>query len=201
MSENLTRDDLRSDEELHFLYWLREATEAGLVHSWAYEPRSWRVHEGFMIDRETRMKTKTKISHVSLFDNRNELFYTPDYVFGLTNIGGSLWRNSVFWRSIQGQAGNNPLTIHVDIKGSFNRHGGSHAEFYLKQRLMWDAHGIYVQKVNPKVFFTRTWAPEALRWCKGRKKPTLTKLGNKTCDIEDFLRDNASSLQGSLFDN
>ena len=196
MKEELTREDFRSDEELQFYYWLLEAVEAGLVHSWAYEPRAFQIHDGHMIERKEYLKTKTNKSTVSLFDNREVLMYTPDFVFGVSELGSMLWKGSAFWRPIQSQSGTvmNNIVV-VDIKGSYNPHGGSHAEFFLKQRMMWDKHNIYVQKVNPKVFFQRTWAPERLRWCKGRKIPTLNKMGMKSKNIEAYIKDNGWAVE------
>lgn len=192
----MTREDVRSDEEYSFYLWLLEAVEHGLVEKWAYEPTTFVIHEDVLVNKIEYMKTKQKyIDDVPLFENAHHgaLRYTPDFVFTLTPKGMKMFRDNVFWRQCQCQRAHESFIIHVDVKGSYNPHGGTKG-FFLKQRFMWDRHMLYVSKVSPDYFFKRTWAPESYRWMKNRRKPTMTKLGRMTVSVGEYLKRNAWRL-------
>jgi hypothetical protein len=187
----IRRDDVKSDEEYWFYLWLREAMEFGFISDFAYEPKRFLISEDVVVTRKIMKKTKSKYEEAHLFENHgkdgHDQYYTPDYIFTLTKKGKLFFGDNVFWQTCQQQEGNYSM-VAVDVKSSYNPFtAGSNSVFWLKQRRMWDNHGIFVHKINPRVWFKRTWAPESMRWMKGRKTPTKTKLGEKTLNTKEYL--------------
>ena len=192
----MRRDDFKSDEEHHFYLWLLEAQKFGFITDFYYEPREWPISDQQLFDKKVYMKTKTKSEPTKIFTNADDLTYTPDFVFVLSSKGHLLWRDNAFARSIQTQDITN--IVYVDVKGTYNPHGGDHRAFFLKQRMMWERHRVLVHKIIPTQFFKQTWAPEPLRWCKGRKTPTMTKLGEKTCTSKEYFEKNKWRMQQTM---
>jgi len=192
----MRRDEFKSDEEYEFYQWLLEAKEFGFISGYVYEPETFTIHEQVWFRKSIYMKTKVKQETVKLYNTADDLTYTPDFVFHLTDKGRILWRDNVFARSIQTQA--NPNHVYVDVKGTFNQYGGDHRAFYLKQRALFEVHKIFAHKIIPRSFFAKTFAPECMRWCKGRKVPTLTKLGTKAPNSRDYYEANLWRMQRTL---
>jgi hypothetical protein len=200
----MRRDDFKSDEEYWFYLWLLEAVEYDFVHSFAYEPRKFCISENKTVKREILMKTKRKSEDARLFENHgkdgSDQYYTPDFIFNLTHKGKVYFGDNVFWQTCQHQKGAYS-TVHVDVKGTFNPYtSGSNAVFWLKQRLMWDVNGVYVHKISLSRnggWFSRTWAPELLRWMKNRKEPTKTKLGGNTLNSKEYTHKFAWKMSAS----
>jgi hypothetical protein len=78
--------------------------------------------------------------------------------------------------------------IWIDVKGTFQQHDGARS-FSIIQKVFYDRHGIYAEKVVPKDLFKKTFAPESVRWMKNRKTKTKTKIGTESRTIAEFLNE------------
>lgn len=195
----MRREEFKSDEEFQFYIWLLDCVKFGYISDWAYEPTTYMIHKQVAFEKTVFMKTKTKVEKKKLFTNADNLTYTPDFVFKVTSKGHLMWRDTVFARSIQ--MNKRAEIVYVDVKGEYNPYGGDHRAFFLKQRMMWDMHHIYVEKLTPKSLFRATFAPESMRWCKGRKAPTMTKLGTKTKSSREYGEANIWKLRADFIDD
>ena len=75
----------------------------------------------------------------------------------------------------------------IDIKGSFNRHGGDR-EFSINQKWVFYKYGDYVNKVIPEKLFKSTWCPQGARLTEKTKQVKIKYSKCKT--IEEFLKQN-----------
>lgn len=152
-----TREEVRSDEEFYFHFYLDELLEHGFVSSWEYEPKTFQVLEKKSFTWTKQLKTKQKsMEHILV----HPMTYTPDY-------------RIVFTEKAKGHliAGDfdNPIkfpfvdidrdgVVWIDVKGTF-RQWDVDRRFAVQQKLMIEKHNIYVQKMLvPKIFLT-TFAP------------------------------------------
>jgi hypothetical protein len=174
--------EFKSDEEKQFADWLEEAKVHGLVSSWEYEPITFDLIPAKCYSESVQTKTKIKIVEKSLL---NDLKYTPDFRVELTDTGLKLLTQT-FKKSIC--TAENPHIMWVDTKGEFARNDGNRS-FSIIQKVFYDTHKIYAEKVIPKKLFEKTFAPESVRWMKSRKLPTKTKIGTKTVTITEFLKE------------
>lgn len=193
----MTREEFKSDEEYHFSLWLTEALKYGLIEAWAYEPETFVISDQKFFNETVQMKTKKKYVPCKVFSNADDLTYTPDFKFILTTKGVMLFSH-VLRVPIHCQLGHFDI-IYVDVKGKYNFYGGDHRAFFLKQRMMYERHNIFVPKIEPNSFFRKTFAPESMRWMKNRKVPTLTQLGTKAPSSREFVKENEWKLQADMF--
>jgi len=196
MNESITRDDLRSDEEMAMVLWLREATEHGLVLAWAYEPKKISMFCGRDFKETIENKKTDTLTYKKRMLHPSE-GYTPDFKITFTDMGWDMIHKSLL------KACSKPLmarTIYIDTKGTYAQHGSAH--FGLVQKVIYAKYGFFVEKVIPfyktkkakkaKGLFVDTFAPEELRWMKpgARKVPTLNDCGNYCIGIKEFMEGN-----------
>jgi len=180
-----TRDQVRSDEEYHFILWLQEATRHGLVEQWHYEGRTFNLIPERKVTEAVQLKTKQKSveRHV-----HREATYTPDFGFVLTQKGRADLYDVFKLPLLIG--GERDSTVFVDVKGTFQpvKFGSDGRYFSLIQKLVLMMYPTtWVQKVVPQKLFAKTWCPEALRWMKNRKTATLTAIGKKCKSVDEFI--------------
>ena len=137
-------DEFKSEGELHFYMWLKEAFHYGIITYAEYEPVVFPVLENQKVMLSRQMKTKVKEEEKTLFTNAGTIEYTPDFALTLTDLGATLLGDTMP-RGIQLGSLNH---LWIDTKGSGGK-SGSNQVFFLKQRLMWREHGIFVEKVVP----------------------------------------------------
>lgn len=176
-----------SDEEWAFCAWCEEAFDNGLVKYAHYEIREFTLHDNQRVMLDKTGKRGKKSDDKTLFTNTGSISYTPDFALMLTDKGVVLLRD-ILPRGVQLGANRQ---LWIDTKGSGGK-SGSNQVFFLKQRMLWDRCGIFVEKVVPDKLFKKTWAPESLRWMEegARKVPTLNKIGRTCGTIGEFLEKN-----------
>lgn len=172
--------DYKSQEERQFADWLEVCMTYGLVKHWQYEPKSFVLIPAKTYTVVQQLKTKTKTVEKTL---HQEASYTPDFMVEFTDEGLALFKG-VFSDSYHT---NGSKTLFIDTKGEFDRRQGDGRFFSLIRKLMYDKHGIWVEKVIPKRLFKETFAPETVRWMRNRKTATLTKVGSESKTVGDFL--------------
>ncbi|MDB4302158.1 hypothetical protein N9924_01185 [bacterium] len=161
-----------SQEEIEFYMWYKEAEEAAIFYDlhmqveYDLSPRQSR--------KETKeLKTKTKIVDKFLLHPHK---YTSDFEFII--FDNYLKHKFPFVL-------NENYFIIVDVKGSFNQHGGDR-EFSINQKWLYHEQGDYVNKVVPEKLFKATWCPKEARLTPKTKQVKKKYARMKT--IEEFMR-------------
>lgn len=154
-----------SAEEIDFQIFLDEAKDLGLITSFEYQPPSYEL----IPKAEITINGKKKVLLRSYS-------YTADWKIFTTDLFDILPHK---WHK------NKDGSYLVDIKGEYNRHGGDRI-FPINQKLLYNIHKVYVNKVIPKEFFRIIdIAPEGVRWNK-IKKTELKKDYKSIGSFEDF---------------
>lgn len=172
----------KNNFEMYFEWWLDDLIKEGDVISYEREPKTFvlcdEIKPSFI--KATQLKTKVK-QEKKKFTLFNEVSYTPDYVVVFTQKGAEKWLNRIFsdgsleksfddkkpfifcgWDKTE-------IEVYFDVKPPskairFSSSLGSSREFPIKQRLMFERYGIYVNKVVPigskNALFNKTFIPE-----------------------------------------
>jgi len=142
-----------SNEEIEFLQWLEEAQMLGMVQKWIYQPKSFELCSKVTVDEMIQLKTKKKAVQRSLLQSHK---YTADFKIWFTEdinkFNTELKNLNLLYNRL----------IYIDIKGGFNSRG-SHSNFSVESKWVWDKYKILVEKVIPEKFFKATWVPELVR--------------------------------------
>lgn len=150
--------------ELYFQWWLKEMVTAGYIKRFVREPETLIAAETIKYGRFKRFKTKEKI--VEEFNLFPEVNYTYDYIVIWNNVSEYLFYEEINEEHIF-QFGK-PLFVatratileqeeiisYVDVKPTGNAMRGgkvsSSISFPLKQRMCWENHKIFINKVIPR---------------------------------------------------
>lgn len=197
----------KNNFEMYFEWWLDDLKEEGFITEYVREPQTFILKP----EVEVSYPKGKKILKIAKQAILNPITYTPDYKVAFTQKGvnilflvisemGSLSekynRNLHFLfvenlRSLK----DNVYVLYFDVKAPakavrFSSGLGSTREFPIKQRLMYDLKGIFVNKVVPvgssTSLFEKTFYPK--RYFQTDKERGLRKgMENKTT-IKDFLK-------------
>ena len=160
---------LRSTEELYFVYYLQELKQHAFISRFEYEPFSFNLFDGkeFNVQQITKRGTTDAIVkalgvHV----------YTPDFEIEWTDkaLGIFIWHDykpTVFERTkpIQAFFSTWDMNTLVDVKGgSYNsKNNNSAVTFPINQKWVWSRYERYVEKVivskNNNSIFSKTFTP------------------------------------------
>lgn len=149
-----------SAHEVAFYHWLEESQQHGLIDSFKTEMYTFELCESVKVDGKLILRS---------------LNYTPDFSFIATELG-KLVLPFVF--SICDE-------ITVDVKGSFNRHGGDRV-LPIHQKMLYATHQVLVQKVVIKDLFNKTFCPDAERCSPKKKLPRKSYLESAT--VKEFIQ-------------
>jgi hypothetical protein len=175
----------RNDTERSFGDWLTEAVKAGLIQPhWAYEPESFLIIPKKTYFMQKQLKTKVKLVEKHLCAS---LTYTPDFSFRLTSEGARLF-SKIFEKSLHTSGTYLSVDpIYVDTKGSNNGRHDEKALFSIKQKIFYETHGIWAEKIIPDKLFKATFSPDSVRH---KKNGQINAVGKRTRSIEQFVQDN-----------
>lgn len=171
-----------SFDEALFARWLDEAVKAGYVLAWKPHPKTYLLISN--VKRRYFVKGKTAKKpwlgrEESMFSRSTS--YTPDFIiwwakkaFNGSLVGrleaendSDMITDRISGFEFMSQLYNGHYYSMPDVKSqTFGQHS-SHKEFGIKSKLMWEKHGVYIQKtivINQKpksnCLFSRTWAPK-----------------------------------------
>lgn len=159
--ENINVD---SQEEFQFYCWIIQAKKMGIVLDYVYQPESFLLTE--------------KQTYVPLFNNPKnkekhlfaEHIYTADFKIIVDyKFGDKLSSYLKIFKNNLDESGN--IEIWLDIKGGFMSNGGGRS-FSINQKLVYEKHGIYVNKLVPRDFFMKCGCPDRLFLTEKTKKPS-----------------------------
>jgi hypothetical protein len=154
----------RTKEELYFLYWLQELEQIGIVTNIIEQPESMILTKSIDVDVLKKLKTKSITTKRTLL---RPWTYGADYVFEINENHIRKYRDvfqiisdlelpmPIFLTSI-------PNTFYVDVKPEYRnpRQAMSDNKFPINQKMMWDKHSIYVNKIIPNKLFEKTFTPK-----------------------------------------
>ena len=217
--EELFDEDLKeiklSQSEVYFEWWLEACKSKGLVLSWE-RCETFVLRPPLVFDFNQNYKVLDPlIKQVSVL---RDIRYTPDYkvVFnaalkgkmfakvqdgfiseeGRDKSSGNIWQEILFINTDAGNVGE-PNTLYFDVKPpsqalKFSGALGSSRDFPIKQRLMYEEYGIFVNKVIPygqkECLFTKTFLPKRYLWAdKSTKLRTLKDYEKKAKNIDQYL--------------
>lgn len=167
--------------EQYFEWWLEDMVRAKYIDSYKREPETLMVAPSLEYGRYKRFKSKEK--EVEAFNIFPEINYTYDYIIYWNESAEYLFYEETNDLRIF-QFGKPAFIAHrdrddnvysiLDVKptNSVQRQGGkvsSAITFPLKQRLLWDGQGIFVNKVVPipmggtgynSALFIKTFTPQ-----------------------------------------
>lgn len=146
--------------------WCVEALSLGIIESFEHQPSQFVLSEPRKYKAEKGPKSKERElvkGHVYTADFRIETSAELPFKKRIQNIG----------------------TVYIDVKGSFNRFGGSR-EFSINQKWVLKDHGTYIHKVIPEEFFSFTFVPRDAMLTKKTKVIKRKYLGCRSA--EEYLK-------------
>lgn len=147
-----------SQEEIHFYLWCREAQQAGIIRTWAYQPRTFELSPKVTVPRQvpTRSGVKTIEQHLL-----NSCTYTPDFQL---LPGPAFDMVAPLLYSTDGRG------VWIDIKGKFDMHGGG--QFSVIKKWTYQVHGVYIVKLIPVDFFEKSFVPRRAAYKRNGERRT-----------------------------
>lgn len=151
-----TKVTVDSNEEYYIYQWAMECKKLGIIKEYVYQPESFHLTD--------------KFTYVPLFGNvkckekhlLQDHIYSADFKFVFDmKYGEKLAQYFKIGQQSVNKDGD--IEVWVDVKGTFQRFGGDRS-FSINQKLVYDKHKIYVQKITPKECFAILGAPHAARY-------------------------------------
>jgi len=137
-----------SKEEVEFYMWCKEAKLQGFIREFLYQP------EPFILSgKVTREVTKTVGKKTKQVERHllHPHTYRPDFI---------IRASSQFHDFTHGLTDScEPRMFYIDIKGAYEPVESKAALFSINQKWVYSKFGVYVNKVVPKHFFAKTFAP------------------------------------------
>ncbi len=150
-----------SEEEVEFYHWLEEALRHGIISEFKFHNDVFKLMEN---QRVVCDKSMRKQGFLTLQDVEYQLDFkmiATDKFFEMTK---KLVPASDGW-------------IYIDTKSEYT---GNDSVFSIKQKLMYQQHGLYVNRVVPLTFFKETWRPERAGLTKIKRDVQKKYQGIKT---------------------
>lgn len=204
--------------ELYFEWWLLEMQSGGFIQRFEREPETLSVMEPATYGRYRRFKTKEK--ETESFNLFPKISYTYDYIITWNKSAEYLFYEEALPGRIFAfgkpkfiahyEKKKERIVSYVDVKptNSVQRMGGkvsSAITFPLKQRMLWERNGLYINKVVPmpmsgtgynSALFVKTFTPQRYLLTDGGKQ--LRKIKFKTVTMKDFVAEKATYINNLL---
>lgn len=197
----------KNNFEMYFEWWLDDLKEEGFITEYVREPQTFILKP----EVEVSYPKGKKILKIEKQTILNPITYTPDYKVAFTQKGVNILflvisemgsipekynRNLhfLFLENIRSLK-DNVYILYFDVKAPakavrFSSGLGSTREFPIKQRLMYDLKGIFVNKVVPvgssTSLFEKTFYPK--RYFQTDKSRGSRKNMENKSTIKDFLK-------------
>lgn len=150
-----------SVEEVEFYYWCEEALKLGYIDSVEFHNKDFELLESHKIPCP---KTLFKQGFLTLQGCRYELDFRIKPTLKFSQFDHNLIMDRDGW-------------IYVDTKGTWK---GSETVFAIKQKLVYERYGTYINRVIPIKFFENTWLPERAGLTKVKKDRQKSYIHLKT---------------------
>lgn len=197
----------KNNFEMYFEWWLDDLKEEGFITEYIREPQTFILKP----EVEVSYPKGKKILKIAKQAILNPITYTPDYKVAFTQKGvnilflvisemGSLsekYNRNLHFLSVENLRSlkDNVYILYFDVKAPskairFSSGLSSAREFPIKQRLMYDLKGVFVNKVVPigssTSLFEKTFYPK--RYFQTDKERGLRKGMENKKNIKDFLK-------------
>ncbi len=150
-----------SQEEIHFLHWLKEAHELGLIEDELTMQVTYDLSESISMTKPNP-KSPNKMKSVHLLAKH---VYTADFNFTMKTNKESIPILNLYHKDKGifkkgGIYGNNNLAI-VDTKGGHDSNSRATA---INQKWVWQNYGLIVTicKMSKDLFYNQYWAPKSM---------------------------------------
>lgn len=176
-----------SSEEIQFFIFLEDLQRLGVILSFEYQPKSFSLIPKAVDHIPVKRKSGSTVYKDKVL--YREHVYTADFK---VKINKDLYFNTVLSNCKKLRLSNDNSEFYVDVKGSYNRHGGDRI-FTVNQKLVYFIHGIHINKINPdELFASIGFVPERLRWMKNRKVKTLYSKYVSLKSLDDILKEDVN---------
>lgn len=203
-----------NNNEISFEWWLEELKKVGIVISYKREPEQFQVQENIPIFYNQYFSKKPPI--IRNFNLIGSLLYTPDYevifngklfnkLFGVVDTEtkslieidvlekGNVYQETLFYTTLEDRTFET-FKVYFDVKApSFLARMGnvsSDYTFVLKRAMLYNTHGIIVNKVIPigsqNALFNKTFMPKRYRYTDSGSQ--LRKIKGNYATLEDYLK-------------
>jgi hypothetical protein len=169
----MTREDVASQEELYYIWYLEELLEAGYIQSFKYQPKPFILSDVITFEWDKKLKTKTKVQTKVLMQGHE---YQADFLIFWTEKALNLFFTSSESRSdlkahpYIAEKGKYFYRSIIDVKGTFNQND-AWRRFSIEQKWVWQRYHVFVQKIIPEKIFKETFTPEKYLACNKVDKP------------------------------
>lgn len=187
----LIEEELDSNEELYYAWWLSELCDAGFVSAVITQPEGFELHPGFCHTFIKKMKTKDKIQEETII---KPSVYTTDFYVKWTEKAVGVFINLLDTddKIMKGQSPlldicNKELGSFTEVKPKFDQNNMTRLA---RTNIKWvqDKHGIFVNLVIPCKLFKKTFTPERYLTTNLSGKPR--KLDYKPRTLKEYLDGN-----------
>ena len=152
--------DVDSNEEWYTFGFLCELHQLGLIEDFVYQPESFpltpkMMYKPFMLEPTKKKNTEKFLFHPHI--------YTADFkVSAFVDSSKALMYFSTVFKILEDSVrvrddGRMIADIWMDVKGDWMRFGAD--SFSINQKLVYQAHGIYINKFIPRNAFQKMGAP------------------------------------------
>ena len=185
----MRRNEVQSDMEWYFTWWLDELVEAGIVNDYFYESNTFSLSKAKTYPHLVVMKTKTKLVEKSLLE---EHVYTPDFLIE--------WNESnlnKFFRIIHDDtcstkcpffairsSKDGKVYTFIEVKGDFDKNNMTRL-FRITQKWLYDKYNLYVELLKIPSLFKRTFVPDRYRYTDKTMQPR--SLNFKPVTLNEYL--------------
>jgi len=182
-----------SQEEIMFYIWLVEAELNGFIFpkSVVYHPDPFLLQDKISAPSLKRMKIKNKIVMKHLL---HPITYQADFKVTFTKKFQDTFINHGLYFPAKKNKGKivEDLCVYFDVKGgvgaNLNRNNSSAYTFMPKIKWLWNKYNIYINKLVPKKYFSKTFCPELLYYCKNRKVATVRSAFKRCKLLKDIIK-------------
>lgn len=175
----MNRNDVESDGELHYSWYLDELKEIGIINRYLYESNTFTLSKARVYPILEIKKTKTKIKELSLLQ---EHVYTPDFCIEWNEkyinkffrvIDDATCTVKCPFFAVRSTKDNKPYTF-IEVKPIFDQNNMTRT-FRLSQKWLYDKYSLYVQLCVIPTFFERTFTPARYLFTDATMKPRTLK--------------------------
>jgi len=153
----MKRNEVRSDEEWYYSWYLDELVNIGIINRYMYETNTFTLSKAKSYPLLTIMKTKTKLTERSLLE---EHVYTPDFLIEWNEeylnrfyriINDETCTVKCPYFAVRSTKDGKPYTF-IEVKGDFDRNNMTRL-FKITQKWLYDKYGLYVDLLKLPTLF------------------------------------------------
>jgi hypothetical protein len=185
----MKRNEVRSDEEWYFSFWLDELVSIGIVKRYMYESNTFTLSKAKTYPHLLIMKTKTKLTEKSLLEGHE---YTPDWCIEWSEeylnrfyriINDETCTVKCPFFAIRSTKDGKPYTF-IETKGSYDANNMIRL-FRITQKWLYDKYGLYVELLKIPDLFKKTWVPDKYRYTNKTMQPRTINF--KAITLNEYL--------------